>query len=97
MAQLVDFFYLGFTAMNLVVQCGHFSCIDKVANFETNQLQWRILDLPEEGRQLPGGRQHMSLPNFPENCMKLKEFGPPGGTRPSRPLTSASELISSIL
>ena len=31
------------------------------------------------GRQLPrgGGRQHMILPNFPENCMKLKEFGCP--------------------
>ena len=32
------------------------------------------------GRQLPrGGRQHTILPNFPKNCMKLKEFGPPGG------------------
>ena len=29
-----------------------------------------------------GGRQHMILPNFPTNCMKLKEFGPQG--RPSR-------------
>ena len=26
-----------------------------------------------------GGRQHTILPNFPKNCMKLKEFGPPGG------------------
>ena len=35
---------------------------------------------PRRGRQLPrGGRQHMILPIFPENCMKLKEFGPPGG------------------
>ena len=25
------------------------------------------------------GRQHTILPNFPKNCMKLKEFGPPGG------------------
>ena len=31
-----------------------------------------------------GGRQHTILPNFPKNCMKLKEFGPPGG-RGSRP------------
>ena len=23
-----------------------------------------------------GGRQHTILPNFPKNCMKLKEFGP---------------------
>ena len=26
-----------------------------------------------------GGRQHTILPNFPKNCMKLKEFGPRGG------------------
>ena len=24
------------------------------------------------------GHQHTILPNFPQNCMKLKEFGPPG-------------------
>ena len=34
---------------------------------------------PRRGRQLPGGRQHTILPNFPKNCMKLKEFGPSGG------------------
>ena len=28
-----------------------------------------------------GGRQHTILPNFPKNCMKLKEFGSPGGPR----------------
>ena len=29
----------------------------------------------------PGrGHQHTNLPNVPKNCMKLKEFGPPGGT-----------------
>ena len=28
----------------------------------------------------------MNTPNFPENCMKSKEFGRPGGgVRPSRP------------
>ena len=32
-----------------------------------------------------GGRQHTILPKFPKNCMKLKEFGPPGGARPLRP------------
>ena len=48
-------------------------------------VQWRIQDFPEEGRQLPGGRQHTILPNFPKNCMKLKEYGPPGGARPSHP------------
>ena len=42
---------------------------------------------PRRGRQLPGGRQHKILPNFPKNCMKLKEFGPRegGSARPSRP------------
>ena len=39
---------------------------------------------PRRGRQLSGGgggggRQHTILPNFPKNCMKLKEFGPLGG------------------
>ena len=27
-------------------------------------------------RRLPGRCQHTILPNFPQNCMKLKEFGP---------------------
>ena len=31
------------------------------------------------GANSPGGCQHTILPNFPKNCMKLKEFGPPGG------------------
>ena len=30
------------------------------------------------GANSPGGRQHTILPYFPKNCMKLKEFGPPG-------------------
>ena len=37
------------------------------------------------GANSPGDRQHTILPNFPQNCMKLKEFGPPGGMRPSHP------------
>ena len=41
---------------------------------------------PRRGRQLPRGeRQHTILPYFPKNCMKLKEFGPGGDARPSRP------------
>ena len=31
------------------------------------------------GANSPGGRQHTILPKFPKNCMKSKEFGPPGG------------------
>ena len=34
---------------------------------------------PQGGANSPGGRQHTILPNFPENCMKSKEFGRPGG------------------
>ena len=39
-----------------------------------------------------GGRQHTNLSNFPKNCMKLKEFGPPGGGRasPAPPLRSTT-------
>ena len=31
------------------------------------------------GANSPGGHQHTILPKFLKNCMKLKEFGPPGG------------------
>ena len=39
---------------------------------------------PRRERQHSRGRQHRStiLPNFTKNCMKLKEFGPPGGASP---------------
>ena len=33
---------------------------------------------PGGGANSPGGCQHTILPRFPKNCMKLKEFGPPG-------------------
>ena len=33
------------------------------------------------GANSPGGCQHTILPKFLKNCMKLKEFGPPGGAR----------------
>ena len=48
-------------------------------NYFYHVYQWRIQDFPEEGAPTLGGRQHTILPNFPKNCMKLKEFGPPGG------------------
>ena len=48
-------------------------------------MQWQIQDFPEVGAPtLQGGRQHTILPNFPKNCMELKEFGPWG--RPLHPL-----------
>ena len=47
-------------------------------------VQWRIQDFPEGGRE--PSRGGVNTPNFPENCMKSKEFGRPGGgVRPSRP------------
>ena len=44
-------------------------------------MQWRIQDFSEEGAPTPrgGGCQHTILPKIPKNCMKLKEFRPPGG------------------
>ena len=47
------------------------------------------------GANSPGGRQHTILPNFPKNCMKLKEFGPPGG-RSSKILLcrSATDVVT---
>ena len=49
------------------------------------------------GRQLSReGRQHTILPNFPKNCMKLKESGPPGGAcDPRAPLDPP--LVFSLL
>ena len=40
----------------------------------------------------------MNTPNFPENCMKSKEFGRPGGgVRPSRPPPrSANEVENGL-
>ena len=40
-------------------------------------MQWRIQDFPEEGT--PTLKEAIIWPFCPKNCMKLKEFGPPGG------------------
>ena len=49
------------------------------------------------GRQLPGGgRQHTILPNFPKNCMKLKEFGPPGGGHASLAPSTDPPLVIDV-
>ena len=70
----------------------HFGSIadDKMAaTLETMWHQWRIQDFPEGGRE--PSRGGVNTPNFPENCMKSKEFGRPGGgVRPSRPPRSAN-------
>ena len=50
-------------------------------------LQWRIQDFPEEGTPTPRwGTNLLFGQKCPENCMKMKEFGP---------LRSANELVGS--
>ena len=67
-------------------QSSMYVCLKTIEQFTIEEArQWRTQDLPEEGAPTPRGRQHTILPYFPKNCMKLKEFGPRGGARPSRP------------
>ena len=58
--------------------------------------QWQIQDFSEEGAPTPQeGCQHTILPNFSKICMKLKEFGPPGGcTSLASPLRSATVNVT---
>ena len=50
------------------------------------------------GANSPGGRQHTILLTFPKNCMKLKEFGPPGGARiPRAPLRSVTDYGNLVI
>ena len=37
--------------------------------------QWQIQDFPEEEASPEWGRQPISRPNFPENCMKISKIG----------------------
>ena len=41
--------------------------------------QWRIQDFPPGGAPTP--KIAIIFHIFVENCMKMKEFGPPGGAR----------------
>ena len=52
--------------------------------------QWRIQDFPQGGAPTP--KIAIIFHIFAENCMKMKEFGPPGGGRASLapPLGSAN-------
>ena len=57
--------------------------------------QWRIQYFPEGGPELSRGG--VNTPNFPENCMKSKEFGRPGGACvPHAPPRSANGCGSRI-
>ena len=54
---------------------------------------WLVADarFPRDGGTRPGGGQKTILPNFPKNCMKLTEFGNPGGAGvPRAPFRSAT-------
>ena len=44
-----------------------------------DNLQWRIQDFPQGGAPTP--KSAIIFQFFAENCMKMKEFGPPGGAR----------------
>ena len=46
--------------------------------------QWRIQDFPQEGGPTP--KIAIIFQIFAENCMKMKEFGPPGGASLVPPL-----------
>ena len=52
--------------------------------------QWRIQDFPQGGAPTP--KIAIIFHIFAENCMKMKEFGPPGGGArvPGAPLGSAN-------
>ena len=57
--------------------------------------QWRIQDFPQGGAPTP--KIAIIFQNFAKNCMKMKEFGPPGGARvPGAPLGSANGCGSVI-
>ena len=59
------------------------------------QVQWRIQDFPEGGRE--PSRGGVNTPNFPKNCMKSKEFGCPGGACvPHAPPRSANEVCEQV-
>ena len=49
------------------------------------EIQWRIQDFPWGGGGAPTPKIAIIFHIFAENCMKMKEFGPPGGVRPWRP------------
>ena len=46
-----------------------------------NIFQWRIQDFPQGGAPTP--KITIIFQIFAKNCMKMKEFGPPGGGRAS--------------
>ena len=58
-----------------------------------HDIQWRIQDFPEGDAPTPKVvvLSYYFAIFFTENCMKMKEFGPPGGF-PGAPLRSATDI-----
>ena len=57
--------------------------------------QWRIQDFPQGGA--PTLKIAIIFQIFAENCMKMKEFGPPGGAHiPGAPLGSANDRCGMV-
>ena len=50
--------------------------------------QWRVQDFPERGAPTP--KIIIFCKYFAKNCMKMKEFGPPGAHVPGTPLRSTN-------
>ena len=76
----------------LIVEVGEGSEVPSCVNFEGQiSILYGTVVCSGGSRIFPrGGREPsrggVNTPNFPENCMKSKEFGRPGGgVRPSRP------------
>ena len=64
--------------MELVIVWGTSGTESSVAYLvEHHTYQWRIQDFPQEGAPTPKNLLFSWF--FAENCMKMKEFGPPGG------------------
>ena len=55
-----------------------------------SRIQWRIQDFPHGGAPTP--KITIIFQIFAKNCMKMKEFGPPGGRIPGAPLGSANGI-----
>ena len=58
---------------------------DRMTDTIKNNHQWRIQDFPQAGAPTPKSANNFQF--FAKKCMKMKEFGPPGGggARPWRP------------
>ena len=81
----------GFVGMSLLQLWNMSQCSMQICNTSTHCNQWRIQDFSEVAAPTPrGGANIRFCQKFPKNCMKLKEFGPPGGRGASKILLCRS-------